>query len=376
MTNGISVRVATAFLLFLAVTTGYLFASGQKDSTVRSVSAADSSPSNWPHPRSGEYVVYRDYSWTEPTWTGFLRYDDSTWGAVLVTPSKNSRISVLFRTEQAGDTLVLVGQNIISKIGPGDVEGVNYLMGLLPDLYRWRKSVDGSTCADDPLVQRLSGRSILLPAPCRIERRVPLFGGDVLLLWMPEVPVFNLHSLTAPDGSPRLALERQGRISSGGDNEFFDFDLLPQTGSPPDFELAPERKEEVLTVDAVLLNLDSQWTKIADNTFLLGNTAIIIVDAFSPEEAGLEPDNLPLALYRLFAVSSGDTVLRPGSTEMTGDRHRFRIESVFYDRQSGLDNRDIKYCIVSSDNKICTVVSLTVQNETYIRHASYFNSLF
>ena len=47
---------------------------------------------------SGDYVIYRDYSWKAPTWIGFLYYNDETYGAFIHTqaPEKNSTVSILF----------------------------------------------------------------------------------------------------------------------------------------------------------------------------------------------------------------------------------------------------------------------------------------
>ena len=64
---------------------------------------------------SGDYVIYRDYSWKAPTWIGFLYYNDETYGAFIRTDSpENSRtVSILFSTQVEKGQLVLTGQQIL-----------------------------------------------------------------------------------------------------------------------------------------------------------------------------------------------------------------------------------------------------------------------
>ena len=88
---------------------------------------------------SGDYVIYRDYSWKAPTWIGFLYYDDETYGAFITTPDKNSAVSILFSGKTENGALALTGQQIISPITPDDTLAVNYLMTLLPKLYELRR---------------------------------------------------------------------------------------------------------------------------------------------------------------------------------------------------------------------------------------------
>ena len=54
-------------------------------------------PAVFPESLSGEFVFYRDYSWKEPTWTGFLKYDESTYAGMVVTPSTGTKVSILFK---------------------------------------------------------------------------------------------------------------------------------------------------------------------------------------------------------------------------------------------------------------------------------------
>ncbi len=352
------------------------------------LSAAESAAvfSRYPEPRSGEYVVYRDYSWKNPTWTGFLCYDDSTWGAFTYTPALKSRVSVLFRTEEADGRLVLTGQQIISEITGQDVPMVNYLMALLPDAYGWRNDLSSSPAVR---VMSSSGRS-LLPPPLSFPKSLESFGGSVSLIFAPEIPLFNLRSLDSADGGKVLELYKAGRLGQAGDAEFFS--LVPAEGdsdasgnsrnaenrTASDSSLLKIAKSaaEARTVDGVTLRLDGNWTMMADNAFFLGNSAVLLIDTFDIAEAGFPADELPLSLVRFFGLSGASTRVLPGSMRVSGSSKRFRIEHEVDDLETGSRNRDVKECIVSADGKKCTVVSLSVPEAVWNANEAYFKSLF
>jgi hypothetical protein len=331
-----------------------------------------------PAVRSGEYVVYRDYTWESPTWIGFLYYDEATYGAFVSTPGTASNVAVLFRTETVDGKMILTGQNIISKIAQKDVLAVNYLMAFLPDLYSWRSDAlklslgaQGSKTAAD----NGSARSTLLPPLVYQKMNRRDFGGDVVLSYAAEVPLFNLRGMSALDGKPVLELVRTGRIQSGGESDFFGFTPVPEIKVGAPLVLPPVRKNETKVIDGVKLSLDDQWTMVADNTFFLGDAAALIVDTMDLDLLQIPRENLVVSLVRLFSLSSKNSwAVLPGQS-VSGTAKKFRIDNLFYDAVGGTANRDIKVCIPSGSRK-CTVISLSVSDVAYQANRAYFDSLF
>ncbi len=349
-----------------------------------SVSSAPSVFAAYPPGVSGDYVVYRDYSWKEPTWVGFLRYDDSTWGAFVKTPSASSDVRVLFRAELSDGELVLTGQKIVSNISQADVLAVNYLMGTLPDLVSWRSLAarEGAVLPASAAVPGSArsttgaGRSDLLPPCVSLARDRAEFGGEVSLLFAPEVPVFNLASMRNASGGQMLELARAGRVRSGGDEAFFGFVPPRPAKEGSALSVPANRKVERRIVDGVELALDGQWTMVADNTFFLGNSAVVIVDTLDLGLMQIPRERLALSLLRLFSLSSESSWVSPSSLAVSGTASRFRIEGTAYDVESGTQNRDIKLCVPSADGKRCAVVSLTVNETAYRANKAYFDALF
>lgn len=337
----------------------------------------------FPSGLSGDYVFYRDYSWKSPTWIGFLYYDDSTYGAVVVTPETGTKVSVLFRVETVDGKMILTGQNVVSQIAQKDVLAVNYLMGLLPDMYGWRMSAAGSgsnavtdiaVAATAVAAAKSGDRSPLLPAAVKQNLTVAGFGGAVTLTYAPEVTLFNLQGMAGADGKPVLELARMGRVQAGEDQFFFDFTPVPEAKGETTFVLPASRKAESKSVDGITIKLDDQWTMVADNTFFLGDTAVLLVDTIDLSLLNIPPENFPLSMVRTFSLSSKQSWVIPSSFSLTGTASRFRIDNRTYDSNGGNINRDIKICIPKPGKK-CVIISLSVSEAAYVANRAYFDAL-
>lgn len=321
-------------------------------------------------PLPGGFVFYRDYSWKAPTWTGFLRYDDSTYASMLITPSTGTNVSILFRGEADDGSFVLTGQKIISKITNNDVSAVNYLMQLITDMHSWKKlALTKGVPRDNP------ERSPLLPPHVSSSCEASMFGGEVQLIHAAEIPVFSLLSLHSPDGKPQLVLERSGMIQDGKDADFFAFKPGGGEKEANPFTLKTNSAAQEVVVEDVRLSLDDQWMAVAENIFFLGDTAMLAVDTLDTAHLTLTADRIPLFLVRYFSTSTRFVWALPEKTHVTGSEKCFRIDNVFYDAESGLRSYDIKLCIPESNKNSIFVVSLTVGEATYRENRAYFDAI-
>ncbi len=324
----------------------------------------------FPEPRPGEFVFYRDYTWKKPAWTGFLHYDESTYAGMVLIPSSGTKVSILFRGEVSGDEFILTGQKIITKITNDDVPAVNYLMRLIESQHTWKTAAIQSVTTEPD-----SDRSPLLPPRLLTEQTSDMFGGEISLVHAAEIPVFGMHSLHSSGGNPLLVLERHGMIRPGHDSDFFGFepDASTKRGKKVVLEKNPDRQDFV--VDGVRLPLDEQWSAVAENTFFMSDTAMLVVDSLDTAQAGIPAENLYLDLVRFFSRSTRTVWADPDKTSLSGTPERFCVQNVFFDSESGLTNRDIKICIPEADGSRVQVVSVTIGNDAYKANKAYFDDL-
>ena len=312
---------------------------------------------------SGDYVVYRDYSWKAPTWIGFLYYNDETYGTFIhtQTPEKNSTVSILFSGKIEKGQFVLTGQQIISSITPDDTLRVNYLMGLLPKLYELK-------------TLPRAGKAPLGTATVR--KQIEEFGGAVTLDFQSFIPLFHLKTITGAHKETALELTEIGSINGNGESVFYGYSPAEPKQDENTFTLDKTAKKETVNVSGISLHLDSQWTKIADNSFLCGNAAFLTVSTVNvpPAESG-NCLSAPEQLIRLLTASSPYVKTLLPYTTIEGRQTAFTLTQSVYDIESKKISKDIKRCIKNKDGSF-TIISLTVNSYAYSTVQAYFDGLF
>ena len=312
---------------------------------------------------SGDYVIYRDYSWKVPTWIGFLYYNDETYGAFIRTddPENPRTVSILFSGTIEKGKLSLTGQQIISSITPDDTFGVNYLMTLLPKLYELKtfprdaKIVFGTTT---------------------VRKQMEEFGGAVTLDFQSFVPLFHLKTITGAKKETILELTEIGSINGNGESVFYGYSPAKPKQGTNTFILDKSAKKETITVSDVPLHLDSQWKKIADNSFLCGNTAFLTVSTVNlPADKSGNTLSVPEQLLRLLSSSSPFAKTLLQYTTIQGTQTAFTLTQSIYDVESKQVSKDIKRCIKNKEGSF-TIISLTVNSHAYSAEQAYFNGLF
>lgn len=312
---------------------------------------------------SGDYVIYRDYSWKAPTWIGFLYYNDETYGAFIRTddPENPRTVSILFSGNIEKGKLSLTGQQIISSITPDDTFGVNYLMTLLPKLYELKtfprdaKIVFGTTT---------------------VRKQMEEFGGAVTLDFQSFVPLFHLKTITGAKKETILELTEIGSINGNGESVFYGYSPAKPKQGTNTFILDKSAKKETITVSDVPLHLDSQWKKIADNSFLCGNTAFLTVSTVNlPADKSGNTLSVPEQLLRWLSSSSPFAKTLLPYTTIQGTQTAFTLTQSIYDVESKQVSKDIKRCIKNKEGSF-TIISLTVNSHAYSAEQVYFNGLF
>lgn len=310
---------------------------------------------------SGDYVVYRDYSWKAATWVGFLYYNDETYGAFLYTPETKSRIAILFSVKPEAGTLTLVGQKIISAVAPQDNLAVNYLMTLLPKFYELRV---------------LPNSNNTLFGVSEKKAQFDEFGGDVILHFNSYIPIFHLKTIHNVKKGLAFELTETGNIRESGDQTFYTYEPVQSAMAENHFKRDKFAKTETVTVNGIELHLDSQWKKIADNSFLCGNTAFLTVTSVRLP-SGINGDTLSAQeqFIRLLVSSSPSIKILLPYTTIDGDPNLFILQQSIYDMELKKLTKDIKRCIKNQDGSF-TVISLTVDSYAYNAEKNYFDRLF
>ncbi|MGP1438883.1 MAG: hypothetical protein ACTTKH_07415 [Treponema sp.] len=314
----------------------------------------------WEGTLSGDYVVYKDASWKEEAYLGFLYYNDSSIGAFLYLPSYSLRAKVLFGVEDLNGELVLTGQKILGEQRNDDlyILAVNYLMDIVPNLYKTK-------------VKPSKNKGII-----KKEEKIfntQQFGPSCTFYYASYIPFFYLDSIADESGKKVLVLEEMGRIKD--DSIFFSFEPTKVSEAKSKITALEENpKKEKKNVEGVVFNLDSQWKQIADNSFFMGGLAFLTVNKVDGKQFSDIPKDVISSMVKVFLMSGKDSKVLPQKTELIENKKGIFIKTEHYDVLAKKIIKDIKAVIKKKNEYV--VVSLTVNASYYNANKRYFDNLF
>lgn len=229
---------------------------------------------------SGEYVYYRDYTFTRESYIGILYYDDSTYQIRYYAPKDDKQylpekeIAILLTINPNVDYWEMTGERIISTIMPieEDTDIVNYLHDILYDMSAKRKRIDLN--AENPNYT--------------FSTEYPQFGGIVTLNYESYIPIFNLESIRSFDDTKHGQFDcvTIGQLTSSEDKSFDNFygfnDKSTYEINQKENKKAKEAQTSKQSFEKHQFMLDSRWQHPMDNMWLCGDDAIITCSTIPP----------------------------------------------------------------------------------------------
>ena len=314
----------------------------------------------WEGTSSGDYIVYKDASWKDEAYLGFMYYNDSSIGTFLYLPSYSLRVCILFSVEDLNGELVLTGQKILGEQRNDElyVLVVNYLMDILPNLYKTKIKPNKKV----GIIKK--------------EEKIfntEQFGPSCTFYYSSYIPFFYLDSISDENGKKVLRLEEMGRIKD--DSAFFSFEpiKIPRI-KWSELTLEKNQKKEKKSVEGVTFNLDSQWKQIADNSFFMGDIAFLTVNKVDEKRFSDISKDAISSMVKVFTMSSKDSKVLHEMTELIENKRGVFIKTEHYDVLAKKMIKDIKAVIKRKNEYV--VVSLTVDAAYYKWNSSYFDNLF
>ncbi len=194
---------------------------------------------------SGQYIYYRDYTFTDETYIGFLVYDDCTLALRTfslssgldqngdITRHVTADITTYLRLDPTADYISIIGETTPVNMSDSQIDSINYAHDMLYELAGRRKRLNGAS---------MNPQLIL-------TQEYVQFGGNVHLTWQNYIPVFNLRSITSEEGDMVFEAVTMGILQSSEDtsfSQFFGFDNAPSLTAA----------KKIPSADTVL---DSMW---------------------------------------------------------------------------------------------------------------------
>lgn len=341
---------------------------------------------------SGEYVFYRDNSFTRESYIGFLHYDESAYevryfapqsktdsGEIL--PAKN--LQILFSVNPASPHLELTGERFITPPLEEDTQIINYIHDLLYELTARRTKLGELEFIDysKSNVDFLSEGKIVHDAYAQ-------FGGNVTMIFDSIVPIFNLKKIVDYAGNDAFVVCTIGRLTSSQDKSFSEF--VP----PSAIENSGEKKsgKKIKSANAMHIeytaqlnekqqfrqevNADKNWQTQTENMWTLGDSAFIFLSgfAFPKEFAQKGTDFIAAHIIRRYSASNGYAYSDWNTLNVFVGDGKIKISANTYNPETGRNLVDIKTFGQVVEN-FYGCFSFTAFTEGYKKNRGYYDKI-
>ena len=201
---------------------------------------------------SGEYVYYKDFTFAQETYIGFLYYDEHTI-SVRCFSNGNFDVTILFSMDKSKDYIELTGERIVTQVTPKDVEIVNYIHDMIYEFSARRKNSQSE-------FELLKEQNLSVNKQIVSSQDFVQFGGQVQIIFDGSIPVFNIESITDFSGKKLLQAVTMGTLSDNADTsfeKFAGFENLPQKNEVVKKKKLSKKEQKLL--DAKIQKYDSLW---------------------------------------------------------------------------------------------------------------------
>lgn len=318
---------------------------------------------------AGEYVYYRDYSFTHETYIGILNYDDTSYQIRYYTPANRDfavpekSIALLFSVDPEAAFFDMTGEKIISDIDPygDDVDILNYLHDILYEFSSRRIKCDE-----------------LGAQPVFSTQEYEQFGGQVEICFDSLIPLFNIKSIkNKQDGNIAFTCVTYGRIINAQDTSFEDFKgLLPSKPyHAPTVKKVKGKSKKFTTQDGQTITLDSNWEQKMDNLWMFGEEASISIATIP----GYFEDNDVNTLFvlRRITESTSGSYTDIENMELSKDPKKYITKVTAHISQP--DNNKVVYVIkeitTNPSAQLNSYVSIAAFEDNFLEKSSYYTKL-
>ena len=314
---------------------------------------------------AGEYVYYRDSSFTRESYIGILGYDNSTLQIRYIAPQdENAKlpkkdISILITVDPKADVWSMTGEKIISTIIPDsdDVDIVNYLHDLLYEFSARRISAD--IVESDKLI---------------LDQDYAQFGGKVALTFDARIPLFNIRSIANEKGEKVFDCVTIGTIKSSEDKTFEMFSGMNTQKPEIQKETKKAAKSMICKFENRSVTLDENWEQKMENFWTLGNDSLITMSVLPKVSENKTLNDLYVQRKLLESTEGSYTDFQNCEIIYTQTKDSYKLVSTSYFPESGINVCITKILTRNKDGGF-DYFSISTYQTTYLKSPSYFDKI-
>lgn len=313
---------------------------------------------------SGEYVFYRDSSFKRTSYVGFICYDERTYAARYYSPFDfenalpETDISLYITVDETKDHMEFTGETMNGVTTENDTEIVNYLHDLLYEFNSRRQKANVNNT--DSLT---------------VTEDFAQFGGNVSVVYNALIPLFNIESIKAADGSFLFQLVTMGALVNSQDTSFNTFKGFDRQTKDTTYKFTsnPKAKKVNASFEDLKITIDNQWTQDMENMWELGENALLVLNTIEIPE-GYSEQLFYDTLTRKLLLGTQDSFANIPRNSITKKDNKTIIMNVYYQPATNTGLRDFKIIVKTKKNGY-RYVALTTYENVYDDNRDYFNKI-
>lgn len=327
---------------------------------------------------SGEYVYYRDRSFTRESYIGFLTYDDLTYAARYFAPATEElpakNIEFLFTLDGSKSYIDISGERFLTPVAQEDTEIVNYIHDLVFSFGKRRQNIGEisprveTDSSINPAVT-YSDATVLLNSGFISSDEMYQFGGKVNIYYDYLVPVFNIKKVENVTESV-MEVVAIGALKSSSDRSFSTFSPVKPVEQSSHKISGKKPVTKTLEIGSTKITLDDSWTQAGqvENFFFRGDSAMLGVGMINPEEF--------YYYLKTSLLSSQDSFLPWEKISIIKSQKQITVYSTAYTGTS--NNSKVNSFLLKSGKSSqgeVAMFSLVVFEPDYLKDKKYFTNI-
>ena len=314
---------------------------------------------------AGEYVYYRDSSFTRESYIGILGYDDATIQIRYFAPQDDEaklpakEISILITVDPKADIWTMTGEKIISTILPDtdDTDIVNYLHDLLYEFSARRTSA--VAVESDSLI---------------LDQDYAQFGGKVAITFDARIPLFNIRTITDEKGTKIFDCVTIGTIKSSEDKSFEAFTGVTAPKPAVAKETRKPAKAKICKFENRQVTLDEGWEQKMENFWTLGNDSLITMSVLPKVAEDKNLNDLYVQRKLLESTEGSYTDFQNCEITYTQAKDSYKLVSTSYFPESKASVYLTKILTRNNDGGF-DYFSISTYQTAYLKNPSYFDKI-
>lgn len=329
---------------------------------------------------SGEYVYYRDYTFSNSeSYIGILCYDQNTYqikyyspaNKELKKPEKNLAIAVTINAK--ADHWDMTGERILTAItqDSDDLDILNYLHDLLYDFSSIRKKAGDVS----PNNVNFKSSNVFAERGLNYSYDYQQFGGKVNILFDPLIPIFNLKSITSEEGITLFECATTGWLVNSEDKSFDNFRGIYNAYIPGAAKTVAKAKAKKYTTENKIqsFTLDENWAQPMENVWTNGDESVLATATIPALYTDLVKNETFVLRKLLESVGGAYTVLPQLELLYNAKTNQYKLTYIS-------DRTDAKQVVMNTkifnySGTDLLMFSLAVYYNDYSANLNYYNKI-